>query len=198
MGGRWFSRDEGGQDGRGWDITLSHNSFTPLILLADPRPLSCFLFSLPFPFTGSAFYLSVFSPLAFLILFPSPPPLLFMSLSSILPVRPRACSHFRWELERVVTRCTFVCVCACVGVSQLCKLGVASHITLLRTKPALTETDQQWYTVGFLNEYEKHVTQHCTCHWSITSSVLFVVIQMTCWLVPRMTLSLQPRQPQIT
>ena len=76
---------------------MNHNSFAPLILGADPRPLSCSLTlaaslspscpppsrppSLPLP--GLAFYHSVFSPLAFLFHFISIPVLLFLFFLSL-------------------------------------------------------------------------------------------------------------------
>lgn len=118
VGGRRVGLSDGIMEGGGWDITMNHNSFTPLVLQADAVFFSLFLtacHSSPLPFTTSVFYHSVL-PFGFSHFIPTPVLFfssLFRSLTSALPVRPRACSHFRWVLKRDVTRwceCVFVCV----------------------------------------------------------------------------------------
>ncbi len=131
---------------------MNHNSFTPLTLQADPQLLSCSRsLSLPPP-SPSLPWFGLLSlrvlPFGFSLSFyfhpcPSLFFLLSLSLTSILPARPRACSHFRRELKRVVTRwcvCVFVCLLCMCWASQL---GVASHINLLLTKPVLAKAIQQ-------------------------------------------------------
>ena len=106
----------------GWPSRLIHSPclvlFRCLSLSPPPPSLSQFgLLSLRvFPFGFSLTFYSPPCPFFFSLF-------LFLSLTSILPARPKACSRFRWELKRVVTRwcvCVFVyawlCVCVYVCV----------------------------------------------------------------------------------
>lgn len=141
---------------------MSHNSFTPLILGADPQPLSCSLTlaaslspscpppaptsPIPSPFPGLAFYHSVFSPLAFLFHFISIPVLLsFFSLSlSVFDFHSPSAAQgmFSFQMrakkscDKVVCECVFVCVCVCalgLSVRELHRILISSR-NLFRLK----------------------------------------------------------------
>lgn len=178
-----------------WATTLSHCWSSWLI---HDR---CLVFSLPSPFPSLVPpFISQCSPLWLFSFYshPCPPPSLYVS-EFHSPSAAQGLFSFQMRARKSCDKVHFcLCVCMCWGLSVV-QVGSCFIFYSSLHKPCFDRNSSTMiYTVGFLNEYEKHVTQHCTCHWSITSSVLFVAIQMTCWLVPRMTLSLQPRQPQIT
>lgn len=148
-------------EGRGWDITTNHDSFTPSDpggwAAAPPLP-SYYPLAIPSfsssspplaplyapPFPHLAFHHSAFSPLAFLILFPSPSSLcyfLFLSLS-----HSTADFHSQGRVlisdgsrKRVVTRCcAWVCFCLCVC---LCPSHATPGGSLCIASPSLYNND---------------------------------------------------------
>lgn len=103
-------------DPAGWSTAPALHS-----LLLSVVPLPSFPLFLVWPF------ITQHSPLWLFSFYSHPRPLLsffypflMLSLTSTLLVQPRACSHFRWKLKRVVTRwCAWVCFCLCVYVLGL-------------------------------------------------------------------------------
>lgn len=146
-----------------WTTTLSHRwpsrlIHSPCLVLSLSLPWFGLLSLRVLPFGFSLFIL--FPSLSFSFFF------LFLSSASILPARPRACSHFRWELKRVVTRwCAWV-FCLCVGslnsaTRELLHILIfsAQNLFLAKTTPIMT------YRLIFLNKKAcQQVTVRVTKH----------------------------------